>query len=757
MLFRKMLRDMKQHKTQFISIFLMAFLGVYIYSGVGGDWHGLKKIVDKYYSDTNLSDIWIYSKGFSKEDIEKIEKLTDVKEAQGRMSIEGIGDFDNNPSLKLNFLDEDKISKNFLVEGEEFSVDKEGIWLDYSFAKEKKLKIGDEIKVSYYGASITEKIKGTIYNPEYVYFTKGNDMIPNHNNYGFAYLSYKSLPAGFNIVYTDLLVTSENKNYSALEDEIDKTLNGKYSVIISREDFPSFTMFDEEIQQHKAMGQVFPIVFLGIAVLTIVTTMSRLVNSQRTQIGTLKALGFKRRQILFHYISYGFWLPLLGAALGAILGPISLPFLFYRSLKTTYTLPEWKPGIALSFGVVALISVTLCVIATYLTCMNVLKDTPSETLRPKAPKIMKQNIISKTKLWNKLGFNAQWNFRDISRSKIRSIMGIVGVMGCMALLVCAFGLQNSLDDMSNWQYRDIYRFDSKLELEENINEQELKNIIDYTNGEVLMEGAIEVKVNGAKKSGTMLVTDDTTLIKYTDKSRRFIDLPKNGISISYKLANLLGVKIGDKVEWHIYGEDKWVYSKVSEIYRVPISQGVVISKDDYDKLGYDYKATSVITSEKVSGDLKGVNSKWTREQLIESYDTLSEAMNTLVYICIFAAALLAIVVLYNLGVISFVERERELATLKVIGFKRIKIAKLLLTQTIILTILGMIIGAPIGKALIEYMCSFLGDDFDMMVVINPSSIIYSIIITLGLSIIVNLMFSRKIKDIDMVSSLKGVE
>jgi putative ABC transport system permease protein len=336
-------------------------------------------------------------------------------------------------------------------------------------------------------------------------------------------------------------------------------------------------------------------------------------------------------------------------------------------------------------------------------------------------------------------------------------MGIVGVMGCMALLVCAFGLQNSLDDMSNWQYRDIYRFDSKLEIEENVNEQELKNIIDNTNGEVLMEGAIEVKVNGVKKSGTMLVTDDTTLIKYTDKSRRFIDLPKNGISISYKLANLLGVKIGDKVEWHIYGEDKWVYSKISEIYRVPISQGVVISKDDYDKLGYDYKATSVITSEKVSEDLKGVNSKWTREQLIESYDTLSEAMNTLVYICIFAAALLAIVVLYNLGVISFVERERELATLKVMGFKRIKIAKLLLTQTIILTILGMIIGAPIGKALIEYMCSFLGDDFDMMVVINPSSIIYSIIITLGLSIIVNLMFSRKIKDIDMVSSLKGVE
>lgn len=757
MLLRKMLRDMNHHKTQFLSIFLMAFLGVFIYAGVGGEWYGLKKTVENYYSETNLADIWLYGKGFSKEDIDKVSHVNGIKDVQGRMSIDGIGSFDNNPELKLHFIDVEKISKFVIMKGEEFSIDKDGIWLDDRFSEAKNLELGDILKFKINGINMEMKILGFIQNPEYVYTSGKNDMVPNHNNYGFAYLSYKSLPEGMNIVYTDMLITTYDKNYSKVEDKIDETLEGHYSVLINRDNFPSYTVFDGEIKQHKAMGEVFPIAFLSIAMLTILTTMTRIVNNQRIQIGTLKALGFKKSKILSHYVSFGFWVPLLGACLGAVIGPISLPYLFYDSLKTAYTLPQWKPSISVMFLFMAVISVSMCTIVTYIACKNVLNDTPSETLRPKSPNMMKHNFFSKSKIWAKLSFNAQWNLRDVFRSKVRSIMAVVGVMGCIALLVCAFGMKDSLDDIITWQYSDINSFNTKITLDEKITNDQIANIIKQTKGEKLMEGAIEIKANGKKKSGELLVNDEVSLIKATNPERKFINLPQNGIAMSFKLANNLGLKKGDEFQWHIYGDEKWIDGTVDAIYRTPISQGITVNKDYFERQGYLFSATSIVTKDKNNENMEGVIAMWSKEDLAESYNTMSEAMNILVYILIFGAVILAVVVLYNLGVISFVERERELATLKVIGFKSMKIRRLLLTQTIWLTIIGMILGAPFGKWLIDYMCSFLGDSFDMMTIINLKSYLYSIVITLGLSVLVNLMFSRKVKNIDMVSSLKGVE
>lgn len=219
--------------------------------------------------------------------------------------------------------------------------------------------------------------------------------------------------------------------------------------------------FYNEIQQHKAMGSVFPVVFLAIALLTILTTMTRMVNNQRTQIGTLKALGFQKRTILLHYISYGFWLSFAGAVTGAIMGPLTLPRLFYGTMQFTYTLPEWKPSMSPLFFTMALVTVLLCTLTTYWACRSNLRDTPSQTLRPKAPKAMKHGAYENTAFWAGLGFNAQWNLRDILRSKLRSIMAVIGVLGCTALLVCAFGLQDTLSDVVHWQYSDLYRFSTK--------------------------------------------------------------------------------------------------------------------------------------------------------------------------------------------------------------------------------------------------------------------------------------------------------
>ncbi|OPX44431.1 outer membrane-specific lipoprotein transporter subunit LolC [Ruminiclostridium hungatei] len=757
MLLKKMLRDMKNHKTQFISIFLMAFLGVFVYSGIGGEWYGLYKTSSGYYEDTNLADVWIYGNNFSKEDAASVSRVAGVRQVQRRLSLDAVADFDNSPSIKLHIIEDNSVSKFLPVSGENFSSASDGIWLDDLFARAKHLKSGDSITLSVLGKKLQKKILGTILSPEYVFATGANDIVPNHNNFGFAYLSAAALPKGINIPFTDLLVKTDSLSAPSLESSIDNALKGRYSVYLNRDDFLSYSMFSDEIQQHKAMGSVFPAVFLSIALLTILTTMTRLVNSQRTQLGTLKALGFRNKAILFHYIAYGFWLSLAGTVLGVILGPLALPRLFYGAMKTTYTLPEWKPAIPPEIFIMALLTVLMCCLTTYLACRSNLKDTPSQALRPKAPKEMKQRARDYTPVWTRLGFNLQWNLRDMARNKVRSVMAVAGALGCSALLVCAFGMQDSLDDVVQWQYKDLNRFSTKLSLAENISRDTLDSVLSQTDGEALMEGAVEIKANGRRKPGELLVTDKVSLIKYTDPGRNYMELPSDMISISYKMSRLLGVKQGDTVSWHVYGQEKWITGKIGAVYRSPVSQGITLTREMYEKLGFSFAPTAVVTNRQIDTLPTGAESIWSDRDLTESYETMTEAMSIMVYVLILAAAILAIVVLYNLGVLSFTERLRELATLKVMGFQSGKIRRLLLTQNIWLSITGVIFGIPCGKWLIDFMLSFMGDSFDMMCRLTVLNVVVSSVITCLLSIAVSFLFTGKIKRIDMVSSLKGVE
>lgn len=657
----------------------------------------------------------------------------------------------------MHFVRENKISKLYLLHGEQFSTDKDGIWLDDRFAKAHKLSVGDKMSVTYKGITIEKKILGTIYSPEYVYLSDGSGMSPDFSANGYAYLSYKYFPLHSNMIYNELMLTTDTNNLSKLEKEVNTALNGKYSVFLTRDNQPSYSMFKQEIDQHKSMGSIFPISFLAIALLTMLTTMTRIVNHQRVQIGTLKALGFKNSKILFHYMSYGFWLSLAGSVLGAIIGPLTLPKLFYPSMSSFYTLPEWNSTIDFSFYVMAAVTVFLCTFVTYFASRSVLKDTPSKTLRPKAPKMAKHSFFEKTALWKNSGFNLQWNFRDIFRNKVRSSMAVIGVLGCTALLVCAFGMYDDMNDLKNWQYKDINHYNSELTIDETATKEQIDKVIQSTNGQAIMEGAIEIKANNIKKTGTIKATDHVTLIKNTDKNGHYINLPNDGISLTYKIANQLGVKKGDEITWHIYGNEKWVTTKIDEIYRDPSSQGITLSRDSLEKLGYKFAATSILTSGKVAEKQPGISSIMNTHQLSDDWDNLTQSMMTMVYILIIAAAILAIVVLYNLGLLSFTEMECELATLKVIGLKSQKLRHLLLTQNLWLSALGFVLGIPAGKWLVTFMTSTMGDSFDMITKLHISNILLSLTITLALSLFVNLMFYGKIRRIDMVTSLQGVE
>jgi len=336
-------------------------------------------------------------------------------------------------------------------------------------------------------------------------------------------------------------------------------------------------------------------------------------------------------------------------------------------------------------------------------------------------------------------------------------MAIVGIIGCSALLICAFGMQDSMKKLITLNYEKINQYNTKLELSQEIKPEQIQNLMEEYQGEAILEGAVELKANGERKSGGLLVTEDVKLIHFVDKNRNLMEIPKDSISITYKMAGLLKVKVGDEISWHIYGDENWVTSKIGAIYRTPFSQGITMSKDCFEELGFSFTPTAIITGVNITGEVEGISQIETKEKLMESMEKFMEVMNLVVYVLVIAAILLAAVVIYNLGVLSFTERQRELSTLKVIGFKTKKLRTLLLTQNIWLTAVGILMGIPVGMWILSYVFTFMGEVFDFMIFISVYSYIYCIAGTFLISILVNRLFSKRVRGIDMVSALKGVE
>ena len=756
MLKKKMIRDIRKHKTQFLSIFLMAFLGVFVFAGVGGESVGLEVNVDKFYDDTNLADGWIYSNFINDLFLDQIYCLGATDQMERQLVVDSVADFSNDPEITLHFVENNTISKFYLIDGEPFDInDKNGVWLDKSFADAKGLKVGDSITFEFEDYKIKKKIRGTGYSPEYVYHASQSSVIPDFSKIGFAYMSYKAFPndtVPYNVLNVKFDGTAEN--YDKL---LDYHMDGYYSSFVERSEHTSVSQFSEEIDQHQMMAGIFPVVFILIAMLILLTTMTRIITHQRTQIGILKACGFKDKTIMKHYISYGFWLVLIGSLLGLIIGPMTLPKLFYPSMSSTYILPSWQPAWSIDFVYIALAMIIMSILVSYYAVRSIFNENPADTIRPKAPKVSSSGMIERLGFFKHLSFNSRWNYRDAKRNKFRALMTIIGVIGCTALLVSAFGMYDGMNDLKEWEFNQINHYDSKLIIDDEASISEVDDVAEEVNGDKIMESAIEIESDTCKKSGSLLVLNHTDLVTPTDYDWNRIKIEDDEVSVSQKMADMLGIGIGDTVKWHIMGSDKWIKTKIDKIHSDPTSQGFIMSADKLEDLDLNYTPTSVVTEEHVTKNYTAIKTTNSLKDMTSSWDELTEAMWLLIYILIFFASLLAVVVLYNLGLLSFTEIEREIATLKVLGFKTNALRKLLLTQNLWFTTIGYLLGIPVGYYILKVMWESSGDSFYILPSISLMNLVITAAITFSLSILVNLMFSRKIKKLDMVESLKSAE
>lgn len=757
MLIKKMMRDVWKNKVQFLAIFIMAVLGALIYAGLNCEWFTMKNQADAYYEKTNLADIWIYDEALGENDIEKIKAIKGVEYAEGRFVINGSEKTTGNSTeLQLNFVTDGKISDVLTQEGDKFSNSKEGIWIDYQYASANKISVGTKITISVRGLEITEKVRGLILSPEYVYNVKDDsEMIPDHQKFGYAYLPYSIIEnLGIN-TYTEILISADEKSV----EKVKKNISGNFSTVFDRNTYPSVTALNNEIQQHKALGNIFPVIFLAIAVLSILTTMTRLTKSQRIQIGTLMSLGFKKGRILRHYVSYGFFISLIGGCIGILIGQSVIPKILFEIQKPIYTLPSWDVKIpTFNFIMVALI-VLLCTATNYFACRKELKDVPAETLRTLPPKTGKHNIIENTKIWNKMGFNFQWNVRDICRNKIRTLMAIIGCLGCMALLLCAFGMNDTINNVGDRMYNELFKFQNKVIFKEDADINEIEEYNATLAGQLIQEENIEMQYGENKKNGLLTVDSGGKCINYENDEGMLKKLPDTGVAISYKMSKLLGIEKGEKIKWRIIGDKHWYNAEVKAFYEMPIGQGICMSTDAYQQLER-FKPNAMLIDKKISSSEVNdsvVDTIKSKDEFIDAFNSMLDTMKMIVLLLIVFAVLLGIIVLYNLGILYYTERFREFATLKVLGFKSKRIRSLMVSQNIWLTLIGAILGIPIGFLVLSYMTNTLGDNLDMTPKVFGSSILICFTGTILVSLLVNLLLANNIKKIDMVSALKSIE
>lgn len=759
MLFRKLIRTIGKYKAQFISMVVMIALGAGVFVGFNIEWYSLGKDGNAFFDELNYADYRVYSEtGFSEEDVEAIRKIDGVEHATRYLSVNTTVKGEKK-SLALCITEDTGISDLLMIDkaaDAEYTADSEGMWLSDKYAAANGIALGDTVTVVYQGAEISAEVEGLIKSPEFaVCLPDETQIMPDYETYGYFYISPKMLEKqiGFTF-YPQINIKSDLP-----EEEAEKAINaalGKTTLVLGKDETVSYAMMESEMEEGQTMGSILPVLFLLIAVLTMVTTMHRITANEKVQIGTLKALGFRDRRILRHYTAFGFLIGVLGTVLGIGLGfGIAAYILNENSAMGQYfDLPSWELympwfGWFVLAGLIAFLT-----LISFLSVKKMLKGTAADALRPYAPKKMKKTVLERGRGWNKLPFGTKWNLRDISRHKARSFMTLFGVVGCMVLLVGGFGMNDTMNEFTDTYYDKVCHYKTRINFTETAPNEEIEKIAQQYNGDWVASASVQM--DGKTVAFEIYhITNDN--YRFIDEDNDILTLSDQGAYLCHRLEDTAA--IGDTVVFSPYGSDETYEAEVIGYIRSVMTENIVVTKAYADKMDIPYHITSVFTDTELDeiADSEFISGKTTKQALEDSLDGFMQLLYVSIAMLALFAVILSLVVLYNLGVMSYVERYRELATLKVVGFRDRHIGKILISQNIWLTVIGILIGLPAGVGVLNYLMDALASEYEMKAVIGPITCVVSIALTLGVSLLVGFFVARKNRKIDMVEALKGAE
>ena len=829
---KNLLREIKRTFTKFLSIFAICALGVAFFAGIRATSPDMKEAGDRLYNTYNLSDISVIStSGLTADNIRDLESIegiqavraslfvdamargTDEKEKNLRLYsmpiklkseyaplIDLIPDYgiDTSPEYEMNGVE--------IVSGRMPLNDTETA-LDYTLEGSLVKQLGDEITLTTSGGTVTLRVVGFIRSPMYIsMFERGTSSIGNGTSDGFAYASGNAISSLgtklpvmslLNTYYTraDIVISGKeglsaySDEYEALVNEVTDRIEDYASTqsgtwyIQDRSGNPGYSDYSENTDRIAAVGDVFPLIFFIVAALVRLTTMTRMVEEQRIEMGTMKALGYGGWQIAMKYAVYAMSACISGGVVGAIIGFKLFPYVIMKGYSIMYYLGKLETPYRADIAFMAIAAMAVCTAAaTFSACYASLKEVPATLMRPKAPKAGRRVLLEKMPfIWKKLSFTSKVTVRNLFRYKKRFFMSVIGIAGSGALLVTAFGLNDSIFGIIEKQFGDIWQMDVQAYVYEAMPLADMQELLgknpandDFDSVMFCLDSQMECKNGGRSQSGVHLLGVESAgsmagRINLHNGGAP-VTLDDSGVVVTAKLAETLSIKIGDGINMRTGGEDHLM--RVIGVADNYVYHYVYITAAYYETVfgkamqynGFMGNLKDGLTDETMdamSTQLLSDSRMYTVRTIGSIYDSVWDSLSILNYVVlvlILGSGMLTFVVMLNLTNINIGERMRELATLRVLGFYDKEMYAYIFRENNALSVIGAFVGLVFGKIMHLFVIRTCEVDMVMFVrSAKPLSYVYAFALTIAFSLIVNLLMRPKVRAIDMVESLKSAE
>lgn len=581
----------------------------------------------------------------------------------------------------------------------------------------------------------------------------------------------------FNEVYGDYIQALEMQNMPVDRE----SLTSSTWYVFDRTNNQAYSDFIDATEGVSKIGDVFPVIFYIIAILISLISMMRMVEEDRQELGTLKALGFGSFQIILKYIIFSLLATVIGGLIGMAIGFKLLPTIIWEIYTMLFTVPNFVAGFNLEYGLIGLEIGILCICGSsiFVACRQ-LKQMPSVLMRPKTPKMGKKILLERFSLfWNRLNFSNKIVVRNLFRYKMRAIVTVIGISGCTALILAGFGLKDSISNIVNYQFENVSKYDELISLSSNTNIDSLINELNenenVTDSVIARMETVRIYNGDNNYEVSLIVADDLSelqnVIGLNDVENDYqkIELKDNEAVLSEKLSNLLEVEKGNSVVFRDDNENEHSLQVTAKAENY-INNYAYITKNTYESIFGNYESnvvfvkTTDLTAEEEDSLRRSILNNESVSSIVSSENTVSTvsdmmgSLDAVVVILVVASAILAFVVMYNLSNINISEREREIATLKVLGFYDNEVDNYITKENVILAFFGIILGLIAGVYLSHFIITTCETDTLMFVrEVNPLSYVYSAAITLVFTFIVNLINHVNLKKINMIDSLKSVE
>lgn len=772
-LFKKLLRDIKQSIGQFLAFVLVITIGAFFYTGLVTLSDNLSAYTKEYFHTHNLSDLNVYYDQISKQNMSELGEIEGINKIEGRYTFNAMQSFDDTKAtLKIHSIPADNIINTpTMIEGN-IPSSKDQILLDSHYAREHQYRVGDEIKISVNDVDMAFTISGMGENVEYA---KKNET-QDHKTSGFAYVAEAGVPriAG-SLYYNEVLIDAEEGYDIARLGQNVEAQSQKLSYVsqISKERTFNYSQLQQTVYNNKLMSKVIPLVLFIIEAIILFLTMSRIIDSQRNQVGIMKALGVKNSSIMLHYMGFPVLVSIIGSILGCIVAAIIFIPMIEASNARSYSLPSINFSLS-SFSILIpiLFSSAFGMLACYLSGIGILREHAAQAMRPKPPKKMKKLLIERfSGIWGRISYSNKLILRNIFLNKQKAIASSVGVVVSTVLLITAFGTQTSLQRVAD-QIEEVNTYDLKVEYTRGaeLEKVELPNGIESSY--LLSAFPVEFVKGDDQEKATLSVTEkDNALIQFFDENDNSMTLMDSGVLVPKSYADHYKIAIGDTIQIQFTDpsfENKTVDMKVAQISNQYSNPSFFCSVAYLKSVGIDYNPTSILVKASNAADLTNVRQFFEQDNQVDTIadkDDLKESaqfilkQNSFIFIMfIISAVILSFGAIYTISSINIYERNRELATLKVLGYQKTKINRLIFSENMILTTFAVIIALPISGYMYSIIIEALSSTHQQIPdQINIFVMLVSVILAFLLTTLSNLLLRRKVSRINMIESLKSIE